>query len=201
MDQHDESEKMLQVSEAKTGLPNGLFNDFFSKRLLPDSISGCLAELDLLRDMRAELPQSSYRETWDKIWNRIREIDRMWSPEFMSHQMWLANQEKEERDRRKARLGMTEVNCPYKTLKAAYAEDWIDKRPEHYLVEGQRQILLKGHILVRRGQYEVALSESAWRRWHNRRPINQYCHDNISNGWLTYAVYRLDQTEPIPRTK
>lgn len=54
---------------------------------------------------------------------------------------------KQERsEQRKARLKQTDPHCPYKTLKAAYADGWVDLNSDHY--DGER-LLLKGHMLVR----------------------------------------------------
>lgn len=51
----------------------------------------------------------------------------------------------EQSERRKERLRQTDPNSPYKTLKAAYADGWVELRPDH---EGGDRLLLKGHTLV-----------------------------------------------------
>jgi len=60
----------------------------------------------------------------------------------------------EQGEQRKARLKQTDPTCPYKTLKAAYADGWVDLGSENY--DGD-SLILKGHILVH--NVEKALSK------------------------------------------
>jgi hypothetical protein len=52
----------------------------------------------------------------------------------------------EQSELRKARLRQTDPNCRYKTLKAAFANGWVDLGVDQY--DGDR-LLLKGHVLVK----------------------------------------------------
>lgn len=67
--------------------------------------------------------------------------------------IWQRRQEEEMRrkqeqsEQRKARLRQPDPNCPYKTLKAAYADGWVDLGSDQ---DDDNRLLLKGHVLLRK---------------------------------------------------
>lgn len=101
------------------------------------------------------------------------------------------------RERRLAARRDTDPGCPYKTLKAAYADGWHDLRKEEY---GGEKLRLKGHVLVRKTKKAVSATE--WERRGYRVLPDQEPHcwlsGRVGGGAksMTWAVYREDQVCP-----
>jgi hypothetical protein len=97
---------------------------------------------------------------------------------------------------------VTNPECPYKTLKDAYADGWHKAQPEEY---GGERILLMGHPLVR--NTEIAVSSSEWGRRGFRVLAGQEPHCQLSGRFgegrskmITWPVYRKDQVIPKRKT-
>jgi hypothetical protein len=135
-----------------------------------------LSDLDRLRDKRGAISEEDYHLTWDRLWEELREHDRR------------------RRELRRQAPRASDPCCPYKTLKAAYADGWHGERPEEY---GGERVRLRGHTLVRNA--EVAVSASEWGRRGYRVLPDQEPHGwlsgQVGNGRtsITWPVYRKDQ--------
>lgn len=112
------------------------------------------------------------------------EKERINSNEWYDEQIALGREEAEARRRRR----FIPEGCPYRTLKAAYKDGWVEERAEHYNGE---TLHLKGHELTRNAK--KAMSRTQWKAAGYQVICDATPHAEISNGWTIYPVYREDQ--------
>lgn len=86
----------------------------------------------------------------------------------------------------------SQTNERYKTLKAAYADGWVDPLPADY---GEEQMALKGHTLIKNPKR--ALSRTAWRKLGCEVKPGEQPHANIWGGFDVCNLYREDQVRPV----
>lgn len=121
----------------------------------------------------------------------------------IAHERWMAEAPAREAEYRREvalrrkqttaqRRTQTDSGCPYRSLRAAYDDGWVElDEQEDY---GGGRMLLKGHRLIRKGKR--AVSETEWKRRGFKVKPGERPHGLLCC-YAWYAVYRDDQVAPI----
>ena len=80
----------------------------------------------------------------------------------------------------------------YKTIKAAKAAGFVEKRPEYY---GGEVLKIKGHVLIKNP--ESAQSQTTWKKLGRKVKETAIAHACRRGLHCDYYVYRLDQTDEL----